>query len=107
MTMLENISIIKSRQLKSLFINANPIELDLLAKLLQFNPNKRITVLEALQHPYVADFHEEDKETIYGKRAIIPIEDNIKLSSKEYRQMIYDDITKKKKENRKKFQTKI
>lgn len=105
LTMLENIPIIKSRQLKTLFINSNSTELDLLAKLLQFNPGKRITVDEALNHPYVADFHEPEKEIVYDNKAIIPIEDNVKLSVKDYKQMIYDDITKKKKEIRKKIQT--
>jgi mitogen-activated protein kinase 15 len=104
LTMLENIQVIKNRQLKSLFINSYPVELDLLAKLLQFNPSKRITVTEALEHPYVTEFSDPEKEITYDKKAIIPHDDNVKLSSKDYRQMIYDDITKKKKEIRKKNQ---
>lgn len=31
--------------------------LDLLKKLLVFNPNQRLTAEEALQHPYMKDFH--------------------------------------------------
>lgn len=31
--------------------------LDLLRKMLVFNPHNRITVEEALRHPYLKDFH--------------------------------------------------
>lgn len=36
----------------SLFPDASPQALDLLRRLLAFNPSKRITALEALRHPY-------------------------------------------------------
>lgn len=45
-----------------LFPSANPLALDLLDKLLQFDPSKRLTVTEALAHPYLADYHLEDDE---------------------------------------------
>jgi serine/threonine protein kinase len=31
---------------------ANPLALDLLQKMLRFSPDKRITVYEAIKHPY-------------------------------------------------------
>jgi mitogen-activated protein kinase 15 len=104
-TMLETVVIAKTRSLKSLFPKANTVELDLLSKLLAFNPNKRITVDEALEHPYVADFHEQYSETeiTCDKNISIPIDDNIKYTVKEYRQKLYDDILKRKKEIRKKL----
>ena len=33
-------------------LNTNPLALDLLSKVLVYNPRKRITPLEALLHPY-------------------------------------------------------
>ena len=104
-TMLETIVVSKTKSLKSLYPKATSIELDLLGKLLQFNPNKRINVKKALEHPYVAEFHDQysDTEITCQKPILIPIDDNIKYTIKEYRQKLYDDILKRKKEIRKKL----
>ena len=104
-TMLETIVVTKTKSTKSLFPKCNSIELDLLSKLLLFNPNRRMTIDEALDHPYVSDFHEQYKETeiVCDRHIQIPIDDNIKYTVKEYRQKLYDDILKRKKEIRKKL----
>ncbi len=63
-----------------------------------------MTVQEALDDPYVADFHEQQKEGISCKNTIkIPIDDNVKHTVKEYRHKLYDDILRRKKEIRKKM----
>ena len=58
-----------------------------------------------MEHPYVSDFHDEysDTEISCEKPIQIPIDDNIKYTVKEYRQRLYDDILKRKKEIRKKL----
>ena len=45
------------RSLKSIFPNANPSALDLMQKLLIFNPDKRLSVEEALKHPFLVSLH--------------------------------------------------
>jgi len=52
----------KPRPLETLFPSANPKALDLLKKLMVFDPAKRITVEEALSHPYLAALHFPDDE---------------------------------------------
>ena len=42
-----------------MFSSASPLAIDLLKKLLTFDPEKRITVTAALKHPYLQDLHLE------------------------------------------------
>jgi len=51
------------RNFTEFFHGANPLALDLLAKLLHFNPAKRLTVEEALNHPYLSTYHFEPDES--------------------------------------------
>ena len=41
---------------------APPLALDLLDKMLQFDPARRITAAEALAHPYLASLHDPQHE---------------------------------------------
>ncbi|OIW00499.1 hypothetical protein TanjilG_24229 [Lupinus angustifolius] len=43
----------RGRHFSQLYPQADPLAIDLLQKMLVFDPTKRITVLEALQHPYM------------------------------------------------------
>lgn len=45
-----------------MYPQANPLAIDLLEKLLAFNPLKRITCEEALQHPYLEPYHDPEDE---------------------------------------------
>jgi mitogen-activated protein kinase 15 len=72
------------------------VAIDLLLKLLVFNPKKRLTAEEALEHPYVADFHNPDEEIICDHKIEIPLDDNNKFSKEEYRQKLYDVVLKRK-----------
>ena len=79
------------------------VAIDLLLKLLVFNPNKRVfnpnkrlTAEEALKHPYVAEFHNEEEEIISDHKIEIPLDDNNKFSKEEYRQKLYDIVLKRK-----------
>lgn len=44
------------------FAEADPLALDLLDKMLQFDPRKRIDVQSALKHPWLAQLHDEAAE---------------------------------------------
>jgi serine/threonine protein kinase len=56
---LNQIACVKKRSFNSFFPNMDEQALDLLRKMLTFNPHNRITVEEALRHPYLKDFHNE------------------------------------------------
>lgn len=85
-----------------MFAGGTEDAIDLLKKLLVFNPKNRLTVEEALKHPYVADFHSPEEELVRDKPIEVTMDDNKKFSIKEYRDALYNDISKKKKEQRKK-----
>lgn len=49
---------------EQIYKQANPLAVDLLEKMLTFNPNKRISVTEALEHPYLKDLHSPASEIV-------------------------------------------
>ncbi|KAG2154194.1 kinase-like domain-containing protein [Suillus bovinus] len=54
----------KRRPFAQIFPNANPMAVDFLTKTLTFDPKKRITVEEALAHPYLEAYHDPDDEPV-------------------------------------------
>ncbi len=48
------------RDFGRLFPSASPLALDLLVRMLQFDPARRITVAEAICHPYIKEYHDWD-----------------------------------------------
>jgi mitogen-activated protein kinase 15 len=86
------------------FKGASPEAISFLKKCLEFNPNKRMSVEEALKHPFVAQFRDPEREYRATAPIIMPISDQKKLSVREYREAIYADIIKKKREQRRIWQ---
>lgn len=101
-SMLESLPKIKTKSFSQIFPIAKSSEIDLLRKLLTFNPSYRLTVEEALKHEYVSLFHNPEKEIVCKKIIKVDLDDNVRSSVKEYRSRLYENILKKKKEIRKK-----
>lgn len=99
-TMLESLPASRPKALSEMFPTASAEALDLLRVCLQFNPNKRITAQEALRHPYVSQFHNADDEPGCPRIIRIQIDDNTKYTAAEYRERLYKEISKKRKEAR-------
>lgn len=51
-------------QFSQLFQGVNPLAIDLIEKMLEFNPGKRISVEHALAHPYLASLHDVNDEVV-------------------------------------------
>jgi len=54
----------KRKQWPTLFPDASPNALDLLDKLLTFNPDHRVTVEQALAHPYLEQYYDPQDEPV-------------------------------------------
>ncbi|KAK2886892.1 hypothetical protein QQF64_014198 [Cirrhinus molitorella] len=72
-----------------------PDALDLVQRLLVFNPDKRLSAEEALQHPYVSKFHNPAREPSLVYDVILPVDDDIQLSVTQYRNKLYEMILEK------------
>uniref|UniRef100_A0A3P8SY08 Mitogen-activated protein kinase 15 n=1 Tax=Amphiprion percula TaxID=161767 RepID=A0A3P8SY08_AMPPE len=78
-----------------LHLSVPPDALDLLRGLLVFNPDKRLTAEQALQHPYVARFHNPAKEPALNCDVVLPVDDDVQLSVVQYRNKLYEMILQK------------
>lgn len=61
---IRNLPYMHKTTFQQLFPNANPLAIDLLERLLTFDPAQRITVEEALEHPYLAVWHDPNDEPV-------------------------------------------
>lgn len=84
----------------SLYSDSNPLALDLLSKMLTFNPNKRYTVEQCIAHPYFEgkisffkiflDLHNPEDEPICGE----PFDwsfDNFEPTKELLQEMVYNE----------------
>ena len=73
-----------------LFPNANPEALDLLEKMLAFDPADRITVEQALEHPYLRIWHDPNDEPACPSEFDFSFEEVDDMES--MKQMILDEV---------------
>jgi len=73
-----------------LFPKATPVALDLLERMLTFDPAKRITVDEALEHPYLANLHDPAEEPVATTPFNFDFEQR-EFTRDEYKQLIYNE----------------
>jgi serine/threonine protein kinase len=73
----------------SLFKKSNPVALDLLSKMLVFNPKKRYTVEQCISHPYFEGLHNPEEEPISDSLFDWSFDD-IELTKEVLQSMIYD-----------------
>ena len=76
-----------------LFPKSNPVALDLLSKMLIFNPKKRFTVEQCISHPYFEGLHNPEEEPVCSA----PFDwsfDDIELTKDNLQMMIYEESLK-------------
>ncbi|CAE6395957.1 unnamed protein product [Rhizoctonia solani] len=85
----------KRRPFAQLFPNASPLAVDFLTKTLTFDPKKRITVEDALCHPYLEAYHDPDDEPVAPPLDPDFFEFDLhkdEISREQLKQLLYDEI---------------
>ena len=77
---------------KNFFTQASKDAIDLLIHLLHFDPSLRISAVQALEHPYIAQFHDPSVERVATKVVKPLIPDDEKKSTNFYREKLYNQI---------------
>ncbi|KAL5764196.1 hypothetical protein ACOSP7_016549 [Xanthoceras sorbifolium] len=72
------------------FPNVSPLAIDLAEKMLVFDPAKRITVEEALNHPYLSSLHEINEEPTCPHPFVFDFEQT-SLTEEDIRELIYKE----------------
>ncbi|RHY32003.1 hypothetical protein DYB32_002973 [Aphanomyces invadans] len=94
-TMLESLPPPKTQTLEELLPKATPDAIDMIRQCLH-----RISADDAIKHPFVTQFHVDKDEPVATAPCQIVVDDNTKFSAADYRDRLYREIIKKKKEVR-------
>jgi len=84
----------KGQDLSKILAGAAPECVDLVQKMLIFNPDDRIAVEDALAHPFLAKLHAETDEPV-EKQTMPPYDFDFELYSlktAEFKELIYEEI---------------
>jgi len=91
----------RSRSIEESMPAGAPVDgIDLIKKLLVFNPEKRPAAENCLKHSYVARFNSKKDNLKVGYNVVPPVNDDIQLSVDEYRTRLYAMIQDRKREQK-------
>ncbi|EKF27759.1 protein kinase, putative,mitogen-activated protein kinase, putative [Trypanosoma cruzi marinkellei] len=90
--MMKDIRRTNTATFAELLPKASSDALDLVQKLMRFNPNERLTAEQALEHPYVAAFHKVQDEPSAPAPVTISLPDDTRFTMQEYRERLYQEI---------------
>lgn len=90
----QNFPNVPPRPLGELFPNASASLLDLLGRMLVFNPTTRITVDDALEHPYLADLHDPEAEPVCPRAFSCELEQQagVPVDKEALRRHVYEEV---------------
>jgi len=88
---IKSLPVTSHSSLQRLYPRANPSAISLLDKMLSFDPRKRITVTEALEHPYFSSLHDPSLEPVATAPFELDMPDE-ELKEEESREMFWNEM---------------
>jgi serine/threonine protein kinase len=76
--------------LSKIFTDVPPVALDLLERMLAFNPEKRLTIEQVLEHPFLANYHEPGDEP--GSLPFNFEFEKLELTKEMYQQLVFNEM---------------
>ena len=71
----------------------NPDAIDLLKKMLVFDPDKRISIEDALKHPYMSKYHDPSDEPTGEPVSAFDFDYELfSLKTQEYKELLFEEI---------------
>jgi len=87
----------KPSELAEIYPAATSDALDLLKKMLKFSPRKRVTINDALNHPFVSKVRDKTRETNASGPMILDFEKEGEMNAERLRELFLDEIKQYKK----------
>ncbi len=78
--------------LATMYPAAGKDALDLLIRMLAFNPYNRIIVDECLAHPYFAPVRKPEREVVASRPAVLELDENDKMDEARMRRLFLDEV---------------
>ena len=83
----------EGKNFEELFKGANPSAIDLIKKMLTYDQEERITVKQALEHPYLKALHFPDDEPTTQPVSAYDFDfEKYSLSKEDFKDLIYEEI---------------
>jgi len=96
-TMLNSLPKLQQKDMTVLMKDAPPEAIDMVNKLMDFNPSRRLDIDGCLKHPYMSAFVTGTEPPCPGKLSI-PIDDDYKFTVNDYREKLYQQVVANKKD---------
>lgn len=88
---IESLPPVENPTLRDILENIDPLAIDLLEKMLEWDPEKRISAEEALEHPYLQDYYEPSEEQEEPQMFEQKYEDQ-DFPVEQWKELIYDEV---------------
>lgn len=102
---LKTMRLKKRKSFRKIFKGCSKIVINFLKKTLCFNPLKRMTVEEALKHPFFLKFRNKKEEVSMEKK--LEVMDTQSLDIEDIRKLVYQEIDQSKYDNKMKMKERI